>query len=81
MVWAYLAVAVHLFGALGVYLRMQLIHAKTKSLESDGLWAWLQSLWAEELVISGDQVPARLVIKQETKWFLFIAWFTSTVCS
>lgn len=71
-VWAFLAVAVHIFGSWSVYLRVRMV--------TGGSGVGRGRLWQRilrEFTPSAAREEAELEIKDETYGYIFLAWFTS----
>jgi hypothetical protein len=73
--WAFLAVAVHLFGSLSVYLRVRIVTGGSGANTSgrERLWQRIR----REFIPSAAREEAELEIKDETYLYILLAWFTS----
>jgi hypothetical protein len=73
--WAFLAIAVHLFGSWSVYLRVRIITGGFNTNTSGRGRLWQRIL--QEFIPSAAREEAELEIKDETYGYIFLAWFTS----
>jgi hypothetical protein len=74
--WAFLAVAVHLFGTLSVHIRVRIVTGGSDVNTSRRGRLWRGIL--REFIPSAAQEDAELEIKNETYLYIVLAWFTST---
>lgn len=77
--WASLVLAIHLFGSLSVHLRVKIIPIGPDMSTSrrDRLWhRILRDRILREITPSAARGKAKLVFKDETYTYIFLAWFT-----
>jgi hypothetical protein len=72
--WAFLAVAVHLFGSWSVYLRVRIVTGGS-GVNTSGSGRLQRIL--REFIPSAAREEAELGIKDETYGYILLAWFTS----
>ena len=81
MLWAFLAIPCHVFGAIAVFLRVKIEEENVVSRKQpffSRLRAELHRRLRMEFQVSSSQPRATLGLRVESNWFLFISWFTST---
>lgn len=76
LLWAFLAIVVHLFGTLAVMLRVRLSSRSGDTISTTK--DQVKRAICREFKISCDQEPSKLEFRKESRLFIFISWFTST---
>ena len=83
LLWALLAILVHVCGAATVYLRVRLYTCEQQQLPSWPIWQWSQLPFAirrtvtREVQLTCRKPRANLKAKQESLLFIMMSWITS----
>lgn len=82
LLWALLTIPAHLFGAIAVYLRVDLqsVDGATRSGAESQLFSHVSvsKHTREEFRLSASQKPMVMALRKESYIFLFASWLTST---
>ena len=73
--WAFLAAVVHLFGAAAVAMRVRIGEVRS---DKPTRGRSIRQRIRDEFRLSKDQAEATITLQEETPYFIFISWFTSS---